>query len=85
MENRDEIIFGAIIVIILILIYAYCEYLERKYDLLKETCEDGKTHDWKFENNRSGNTGDLGFGIKGFWNIDTYYCTKCYKRKEIEK
>lgn len=48
-------------------------------------CLKGEKHDWRFDYTSKGRTGDLGFGIRGYWEIDYYRCYKCRKTKEIEK
>jgi len=52
--------------------------------LKEEPCIKNKTHDWYFNYNSKGRTGDLGFGIRGSWNINYYKCRNCGKEKEEE-
>ena len=66
-------------------VFVYIYFLIRKIVKVEEIkCINKEEHNWKFSSNRKGDTGDLGFGIKGFWDIDEYHCTKCWKTKEIE-
>jgi hypothetical protein len=78
--NKTDIFFG----IFFIAIILFC-YLQIHYFIKKEIqCIKGKKHNWVFINHSKGNTGDLGFGIKGFWNTNHYRCSICNKEKSQE-
>jgi hypothetical protein len=78
---RECVFFLLIIIIIWLLI----EYVFWKENKKFNRCVKNKTHNFEFSHNSRGNTGDLGFGIKGFWNVDYYKCSNCGKEKKIEK
>lgn len=78
--TQDEIIFLIIVVSIFIIMGFYIDWTITKS--LK--CKKGEEHNWVFICNSKGNTGDLGFGIKGSWNINHYRCSNCGKEKEEE-
>jgi len=75
-----EILFASMVFIVLILLVIYVF----SFDDTPSKCSDGKEHDWKFDFKSKGSTGDLGFGIRGSWDIDYYRCSKCRKEKEVE-
>jgi len=76
----EETIFGLITIAVFIFIFYYVAWRLAE----PSKCSDGKEHDWKFDCNSKGRTGDLGFGIRGSWDIDYYRCSKCRKEKEVE-
>lgn len=78
--TQNEII---LLVIVLITFFGICFYIDR-ITSTSFKCFNKEEHDWKFTGNSRGNTGDLGFGIKGYWNVNYYRCSKCGKTKEKE-
>lgn len=72
-----------VILLFLAVIFIYCLCVNKEMKE-KNACIKGKTHDWVFQCNSKGTTGDLGFGIKNSWNINHYRCSKCGKHKEEE-
>jgi len=77
--NNEEILLLLAFLAVILFCWLYLEWLIKHVT----KCMEGD-HDWKFNLNTQGNTGDLGFGIKGFWNTNHYYCTKCRKEKTEE-
>ena len=73
-----ENIFTAIITIstTILLIYWGIEREKERY------CLEGEKHNWEFDKKQSGTTGDLGFGINAYWEVDYYKCSKCGKTRE---
>jgi len=77
--DKGEIIISVLFLVAMLFSWFYLEWWIK--DVTK--CTEGE-HDWKFDLNTQGDTGDLGFGIKGYWNTNHYRCTKCGKERTEE-
>lgn len=77
---KDEILVGTLFMAIIFICYLFSNRIMKK----QNACINNAPHDWIFQCHSKGDTGDLGFGIKGFWDIKHYRCSKCGKNKEEE-
>ena len=75
--NQIDLLFGMFLIIVILLFFFRIDYMIKK----ESQCIEGKTHNWVLTLHSKGNTGDLGFGIKGYWNKNHYRCSICKKEK----
>ena len=75
--NQIDFLFGMFLIIVILLFFFRIDYMIKK----ESQCIEVKNHNWVLTSHSKGNTGDLGFGIKGYWNKNHYRCSICKKEK----